>query len=109
MQNILITITITITTELSRYHALILINGQLKQLKLNSTDWIPVHNFDVPINSLRNTAHIRALASARGSVATRRVATGPRARRARRQRARPLEGPKGPRVAQTCESEDEQS
>ena len=42
---------------------------------------------------------IRALASARGSVATRRVATGPRARRARGQRARPLEGPKGPRVA----------
>ena len=34
---------------------------------------------------------IRALASARGSVATRR--------------ARPLEGPKGPRVAETCESE----
>ena len=48
---------------------------------------------------------IRALASARGSVATRRVATGPRARRARGQRARPLEGPKGPRVAKTCESE----
>ena len=45
---------------------------------------------------------IRALASARGSVATRRVATGPRARG---QRARPLEGPKGPRVAKTCESE----
>ena len=38
----------------------------------------------------------------RGSVGTRRVATGPRARG---QRARPLEGPKGPRVAQTCESE----
>ena len=48
---------------------------------------------------------IRALASARGSVATRRVATGPRARRARGQRARSLEGPKGPRVAKTCESE----
>ena len=48
---------------------------------------------------------IRALASARGSVATRRVATGPRARRARGQRARPLEGPKGPGVAKTCESE----
>ena len=29
----------------------------------------------------------------------------PRARRARGQRARPLEGPKGPRVAKTCESE----
>ena len=28
-----------------------------------------------------------------------------RARRARGQRARPLEGPKGPRVAKTCESE----
>ena len=53
----------------------------------------------------RNAAMIRALASARGSVATRRVATGPRARRARGQRARPLEGPKGPRVAKTCESE----
>ena len=39
---------------------------------------------------------IRALASARGSVAT---------RRARGQRARPLEGPEGPRVAKTCESE----
>ena len=48
---------------------------------------------------------IRALASARGSVATRRVATWPRARRARGQRARPLEGPKGPRVAKTCEFE----
>ena len=48
---------------------------------------------------------IRALASARGSVATRRVATRPRARRARGQRAQPLEGPKGPRVAKTCESE----
>ena len=46
--------------------------------------------------------NIRALASTRGSVATRRVATGPRARG---QRARPLEGPKGRRVAQTCESE----
>ena len=45
---------------------------------------------------------IRALASARGSVGTRRVATGPRARG---QRARPLEGPKGPRVAKTRESE----
>ena len=50
-------------------------------------------------------AKIRALASARGSVATRRVATRPRARRARGQRARPLEGPKGPRVAKTCDSE----
>ena len=50
-------------------------------------------------------ADIRALASARGSVATRRVATGPRARRARGHRARPLGGPKGPRVAKTCESE----
>ena len=39
---------------------------------------------------------IRALASARGSVAT---------RKARGQRARPLEGPKGPTVASTCESE----
>ena len=49
--------------------------------------------------------YIRALASARGSVATRRVATRPRARRARGQRARTLEGPEGPRVAKTCESE----
>ena len=54
---------------------------------------------------LHTMVTIRALASARGSVATRRVATGPRARRARGQRARPLEGPKGPRVAKTCESE----
>ena len=38
---------------------------------------------------------IRALASARGSVA----------RRANRHRIWPLEGPKGPRVAETCESE----
>ena len=38
---------------------------------------------------------IRALASARGSVA----------RRAQRHRICPLEGPKGPRVAETCESE----
>ena len=49
---------------------------------------------------IQTSMKIRALASARGSVATRRVATGPRA-----QRARPLEGPKGPRVAKTCESE----
>ena len=40
-------------------------------------------------------ANIRALASARGSVA----------RRAQRHRTRPLEGPKGPRVAETRESE----
>ena len=38
---------------------------------------------------------IRALASARGSVA----------RRAQKHRRRPLEGPKGPRVAETRESE----
>ena len=58
-----------------------------------------------PVNRLSICLSIRALASARGSVATRRVATGPRARRARGQRARPLEGPKGPRVAKTCETE----
>ena len=39
--------------------------------------------------------YIRALASARGSVA----------RRAQRPRRKPLEGPKGPRVAKTRESE----
>ena len=38
---------------------------------------------------------IRALASARGSVA----------RRAQKHRRQPLEGPKGPRVAETRESE----
>ena len=53
-------------------------------------------------SSMPHLQRIRALASARGSVATRRVATGPRAWRARGQRARPLEGP---RVAKTCESE----
>ena len=74
-------------------------------LRSNSTCRI-----DREIRYMYNTTYpralgIRALASARGSVATRRVATGPRARRARGQRARPLEGPKGPRVAKTCESE----
>ena len=59
----------------------------------------------IQIHQNERNRHIRALASARGSVATRRVATGPRARRARGQRARSLEGPKGPRVAKTCESE----
>ena len=43
----------------------------------------------------REAAVIRALASARGSVA----------RRAQGHRIWPLEGPKGPRVAETCESE----
>ena len=69
----------------------------MKDMKVNGS-------MAIDISCLTSIA-IRALASARGSVATRRVATGPRARRARGQRARPLEGPKGPRVAKTCESE----
>ena len=60
-----------------------------------------LYNFSHNLSSLVSTGilagrFIRALASARGSVPT---------RRARGQRARPLEGPKGPRVAKTCESE----
>ena len=43
----------------------------------------------------KKASYIRALASARGSVA----------RRAQRHRTWPLEGPKGPRVAETRESE----
>ena len=46
-------------------------------------------------HTAREAAVIRALASARGSVA----------RRAQRPRRKPLEGPKGPRVAKTRESE----
>ena len=72
----------------------------------------------IRVHKAVETIAIRALASARGSVATRRVATGPRARRARGQRARPLEGPKGPRLAESGQNmqvrgpegpEDEQS
>ena len=48
-------------------------------------------------------AIIRALASARGSVAGR--ARGSVAGRAQKHRRQPLEDPKGPRVAETCESE----
>ena len=43
---------------------------------------------------------IRALASARGSVVTKK-----KKKKKKKKRARSLEGPKGPRVAETCESE----
>ena len=48
-------------------------------------------------HKIKNRRHVRALASARGSVAR-------RAQRPSRTR-KPLEGPKGPRVAKTRESE----
>ena len=72
--------------------------------KLRMTNVLPCWESGVESSEIL-FLQVRALASARGSVATRRVATGPRARRARGQRARSLEGPKGPRVAKTCESE----
>ena len=52
---------------------------------------------DGRIFPLLNLGSIRALASARGSVVTQK--------KKKKKKARSLEGPKGPRVAETCESE----
>ena len=70
-------------------------NHSKKQLSSKKRTKIAACMLDYALSKMTKSPFIRALASARGRVA----------RRAQRPRRKPLEGPKGPRVAKTCESE----